>query len=117
MICMRKLSYEFKIPGRSIPEVYERFNRALTRHKSAGKVKFSGRKLSAEAMTNAVVLSFLDLTEAQQEQVLARYVPRFEAMLADEPAAGIPGLGNDVGGMVADAEAEAKSRRRRDGPA
>ena len=80
---MRKLSYEYKLPGRSLAEVYERFHGALTRHRTVGRVKFSGRKLSAEAMVNAVMLSFLDMDEAQQEVILAAYVPRFEAMLAD----------------------------------
>ncbi len=83
---MRKLSYDYKLPGRSLAEVYERFHGALNRHKAVGRVKFSGRKLSAEAMVNAVMLSFLDLDEGQQEAILASYVPRFEAMLADSPS-------------------------------
>lgn len=82
---MRKLSYDYKLPGRSLAEVYERFHGALNRHRAVGRVKFSGRKLSAEAMVNAVMLSFLDLDEGQQEVILAFYVPQFEAMLADRP--------------------------------
>lgn len=82
---MRKLSYDYKLPGRSLAEVYERFHGALNRHKAVGRVKFSGRKLSAEAMVNAVILSFLDLNEGQQEAILSAYVPRFEAMLAENP--------------------------------
>lgn len=81
---MRKLSYEFKLPGRSIPEVYERFNQSLTRHQGSGRVKFSGRKLSAEALVNAVMLHFLDMPHDAQAGIVARYVPAFEAMLAEE---------------------------------
>ncbi len=83
---MGKLSYEYKLPGRSLAEVYERFHGALNRHRAVGRVKFSGRKLSAEAMVNAVILSFLELDEGRQEAILSLYVPRFEAMLADGPA-------------------------------
>ena len=83
---MRKLSYEYKLPGRSLAEVYERFHGALNRHRALGRVRFSGRKLSAEAMVNAVILSFLDMDEGRQEAILASYVPRFEAMLAEGPA-------------------------------
>jgi hypothetical protein len=36
-------------------------------------------------MVNAVMLSFLDLNEGQQEAILATYVPQFEAMLANGP--------------------------------
>ncbi len=85
---MRKLSYEYKLPGRSLAEVYERFHGALNRHRAVGRVKFSGRKLSAEAMVNAVMLSFLDLDEGRQEAILASYVPQFEAMLAHGPPSG-----------------------------
>lgn len=86
MIVMRKLSYEYKLPGRSLAEVYERFHGALNRHRALGRVRFSGRKLSAEAMVNAVMLSFLDMDEGRQEAILASYVPRFEALLAEGPA-------------------------------
>src|ERR671921_867844 len=85
IIEMRKLSYDFKLPGRSLAEVYERFHGALNRHRAVGRIKFNGRKLSAEAMVNAVILSFLDLDEGQQEAILSTYVPRFEAMLTEGP--------------------------------
>jgi hypothetical protein len=83
MVGMRKLSYEYKIPGRSIAEVYDRFNQALLHHQKPGRVKFCGRKLSAEALTNAAALFFLDLSMDQQEEVLSRYVPQFEMMLSE----------------------------------
>jgi hypothetical protein len=82
---MRKLSYDYKLPGRSLAEVYERFHGSLNRHRAVGRVKFSGRKLSAEAMVNAVILSFLDLDEGEQEAILSTYVPQFEKMLAEDP--------------------------------
>jgi hypothetical protein len=83
MIAMRKLSYEYKLPGRSIPEVYERFSQSLIRHQGMGRIKFTGRKLSAEAVVNAVVMRFLDLPVDDQARVLAEYVPRFESMLIE----------------------------------
>jgi hypothetical protein len=87
---MRKLSYEYKLPGRSIPEVYERFNQSLIRHQGSGRTKFMARKLSAEALTNAIALHFLDLDFDEQERILALYVPRFEALLSAEPDADPP---------------------------
>ncbi len=89
---MRKLSDSYKIPGRSLPEVYERFNQALLRHQGPAGVKFCGRKLSAEAMTNAIAIHFLDMDFAAQEFILTEYVPRFERMLSEEgtPANGPP---------------------------
>ena len=39
MMGMAKLSYEFKLPGRSLPEVYERFVGALVRHQGARRVR------------------------------------------------------------------------------
>lgn len=81
MDLMEDLSYEYKLPGRSISTVHARFGHALTRHQSSGKIKFRGRKLSAEAVVNAVVLRFLDLSFQDQARVLAAYVPKFEQMM------------------------------------
>jgi hypothetical protein len=81
MTCMEDLSYEYKLPGRSIARVHERFSNALARHQSIGKTKFRGRKLSAEGMVNAIMLRFLDLTFQDQAKVLAAYVPKFEALM------------------------------------
>lgn len=84
MFDMKKLSYEFRIPGRSIEAVHNRFERSLLTHQQNRQIKFSGRKLSAEAFVNAIMLNFLDLPEEQQTAMLAREVSRFEAMLSDE---------------------------------
>ena len=83
---MPKMTYEYKLPNRSIPEVQERFLHTLVKHQGSGKTSFRGRKLSGEVLVNAVMLRFLDLTVADQAKILAVYVPRFEVMLDTEVA-------------------------------
>lgn len=84
MLLMRKLSYQDKLPSHSLPEIYERFNQALVRQKGRSQTRFLDRKLTAEAMLNAVVLHYLDLPAEQQGSILATYIPRLEALLRTE---------------------------------
>lgn len=89
MICMRQFSDEFRLRGRSLVEIWERYGTAVTRHQSIGRVKFHGKKITAEALTNAAVMAFLDMDEREQERLLAAYIPRIEALQLGElePAA------------------------------
>lgn len=87
MIDMRKLTQEYKLAARTAPEVYEAVNRLVSTVASEGRVKFRGRKIGVEALLNAVLLDFLDRAPGDQRELLARNVPRFEALLGDEPAA------------------------------
>lgn len=97
MNAMKDLTYTYKLPSRSIASIHERFNVALARHQS-GTTKFRGRKLTGEALMNAAMLRFLELSTEEQARVLAAYVPRFEAMLEDDgepgshPAPDVPTL-------------------------
>jgi hypothetical protein len=84
MHAMSKISTDYKLAGRSVQPIYERFQAALARFKGEGRIRFQTRKMTAEAMVNAVILRFLDLPFEDQERVLAEYVPRFEAMVNDQ---------------------------------
>jgi hypothetical protein len=98
MTLMSKISTDYKLAGRSVQPIYERFQASLARFKGEGRLRFQGRKLTAEAMVNAVILRFLDLNHSDQERVLAEYVPRFEAMLAgDDVAEKQHGEGEETG--------------------
>lgn len=80
----KKLSYRDKIPGRSIPEIADRFRDLLTRVQKSRELLFHGRKMTAEAVTNAVMLEFFDLSPDAQLDVMRRKVPQFEAMMNGE---------------------------------
>ena len=85
---MRKLSEQFKIPGRSLPEVLSRFDGLVSRQQSYVGRKWGDppRKVPAEVIANAIVLQFLDLDPADQDALLDRYVPELAELLrSDQP--------------------------------
>ena len=87
MTGMRNLEDSFKIPARSIPEITDRFATAVSRQKNIVRRPFGDRKkITAEVITNAVVLHFLTLSERQQDELLDRFVPALVSMLAGESA-------------------------------
>lgn len=90
MITMRKLSYEYRIPSRSIQEVYEDFMTTLARHQRNRSLRFNGRKLSAEVMLNGAVMHFLAMSPEAQRAALEAYVPKFETMLVEEEPPAVP---------------------------
>jgi hypothetical protein len=105
MICvMGKLSDTHKIPARTAPEILDAFNDALARFERARFPLFRRRKLTAEAMLSAVVLDFLDRTREDQDRIIARNVPRFEAILDGEADPGAGGRGNGQGGTSTNAD-------------
>jgi hypothetical protein len=81
----------YKIPSRTVRELYERFQDAHLVHRRDDRLRSADRVLSAEAMLNALVLRFLDLPEAEQRAILLEYVPVFQRLReADEARAGAP---------------------------
>lgn len=87
---MAKLSYEYKLPGRSVPEVHGRFEDALLAFQRVRDLKYGNRKITAEAFTNAVMMHFLDMGRDAQEAVLREYVPRFGALVGEEDDIPVP---------------------------
>lgn len=86
MARMAKLSYREKLPGRSVQAVRDLYDDALCLHQRARKIHFGGRRITAEAFTNAAMLWFLDHDFDEQERILMEYVPRFVAMVEADPA-------------------------------
>jgi hypothetical protein len=79
----RKLSHDFKLAARTAPEIYEVVNHLVLRAAADG-VKFRRRKIGVEAAVNAILLDFLDKTEAERLAVLVRNVSRFETLMEDD---------------------------------
>lgn len=104
---MGKLSYTEKIPSRSIPFVKERFGNALNFFQAGRRILYRGKQISGEALTNAVILHFLDLDRAEQEAILKQYVPIFEGLVAL-----IPEEGNVQGQAPATPTIDATPRKR-----
>lgn len=76
-----KRPYSAKIPGRSVPEVTGRYEALVSRQGGVRGLKFFGSKVTAEAVTSAIVLHFLSLTQEEQDAAFDRFVPEFEGML------------------------------------
>lgn len=89
MMGIKKLSYDYKLPSRSIAEVHDQLAEALARHQRGRSLLFNGRKLSAEGLMNAVLMHFLSLGDDDQRLILEAFIPKLESMLAEEdsPAA------------------------------
>lgn len=82
MLCMRKLSENYKIPGRSLPEITARFEASLSRQKNVVKrFLFKNKKVSGEVLTNAIVLHFLSLDDREQDEILNRHVAELGMLL------------------------------------
>jgi hypothetical protein len=87
MVGMRELSRQDRITARSLPELVEAIENAISAYGRSKAVRFRGRKLSREGFVNAAILALLELPAADQERALARAVARLEAILAsDQPA-------------------------------
>ena len=115
MACMAKISTDYKLAGRSVQPIYERFQASLARFKGEGRIRFQARKLTAEAMVNAVILRFLDLPHADQERVLDDYVPRFEALLSDDelPESKVPNA--TAASLIDDSRSPEPKRQKKSG--
>jgi hypothetical protein len=109
---MRNLDEKYKIPGRSIPEIVDRFEGLLSRQKNIVGRKFYDpkRKLPAEVLTNAIILHFLGMTASEQDAALDRYLPELDALMQDD-AGEVPAK-SVVVKHTADVSPQAKSRRR-----
>ena len=76
----KPLTHEFKFTARTSPGLWEAFNGLVNKAAMRG-IKFRGRKVGNEAILNAVVIRFLELSEAEQLIALNRGVSAFEAMM------------------------------------
>jgi hypothetical protein len=85
----RKLSHDFKLAARTAPEIYEAVNHLVLRAGSDG-LKFRRRKIGVEAAVNAILVDFLDRSEAERMAILVKNVPRFESILEDESSGKLP---------------------------
>lgn len=79
---MTKRTSEFNVQARSTSEIVEGLEVLRVRARAAG-VKSNGRKLSSEAMVNAIILAFLDLPKDRQIAALTSYVPVFEGQFGE----------------------------------
>lgn len=86
---MAKRTSEFNVQARSTAPIVEGLEVLRVRARAAG-VKSNGRKLSSEAMVNAILLAFLDLPREKQIEALTSYVPVFEGQFGDADADASP---------------------------
>lgn len=78
---MRKFTREEKLQADSREEIARCFKGAVLRLES--KVKFDRRKLRPGPFLNAMVIHFLEMTEADQEQFGQQVVAQMEQFLAE----------------------------------
>jgi hypothetical protein len=78
------LAQGYRLHSRSTAEVVERVENVLSRLNRRG-LKFRGRKTKLEPFINVLVMRFLALPADQQEAMMARDIPAFEAFLALPP--------------------------------
>ena len=83
LMARRKLKrdYATKIPGRSVAEVTERFENEVARQSGGRAMQFHGQKVTAEAITNAIVMHFLSLSQRERDEILDDYVAKFEEIV------------------------------------
>ncbi len=79
-----EFSDKYKLPARSIPEIRRAFGELVGRQE-ARELQIqtpsgTSRKVSKEAILNAIVMEFLDKPEAEQNESLNRYIPRVEQL-------------------------------------
>lgn len=80
-----KAEYTTKIPGSTVFEVRDRYETVFKRQiLRDDKVEFFDVQVTREAMTNAIVLHFLDLSQDQQDSIIRRYVKVFEGLTSLE---------------------------------
>jgi hypothetical protein len=83
LVDMAELSYDNQISTRSTPKVVQALDMLLAQLRGSGRVRFRSRRLSKEALVNAMCLMLADLDVAQVEALLAPHVARLEAILAE----------------------------------
>lgn len=81
MAGMRSLTRDHRLQALSVADITEPFEDAAL---ALGRVyEFNGRKLKAGPLLNAVVLRFLEMSEAERSAFAAEYLARLEARLAE----------------------------------
>jgi hypothetical protein len=81
-----ELTSKIRVVGRTSPEISEAFGRLVLAMERAG-LTFRNRKVTAEAVLNAIVIGFLDLPADQQEAAIRLGVERFGRNLMGTPLA------------------------------
>jgi hypothetical protein len=98
MICMAKLTNDHKIAFRTAPSIDRRVRQILLDLQEEGMKFRSGHgsrrtKLGVEAVMGAILVDFLDRTEAECREIVRGRLPEYEALLAggnEAPAAELP---------------------------
>jgi hypothetical protein len=80
----RRLSHDTRFVARTAPEILDGMKHLVHRAARAG-LKFRGRRVGMEGVLNAVILDFLAKPEAERLAILRANLPRFEAVMADDP--------------------------------
>lgn len=81
---MPELSYENQIAIRSTAKAVLALDNLVSALRASGRVRFRGRKVTKEAVVNAVWLWLADQSVDDVEQCLLTYVPRLEAILSGD---------------------------------
>jgi hypothetical protein len=82
MQAMKNFGYENQVAIRSTPAVVRELDRIVADMRASGRVRFKGRKITKEAVVNALILWVADQDQEAVEAVLAGPVARLEAILA-----------------------------------
>lgn len=77
-----KVNWETRVPSSTTFEVRGRYNREVGRQADDRKVKFFGAAVTKEAITNAILLHFLDLSEGERDAIFDRYMTAVEGLVA-----------------------------------
>jgi hypothetical protein len=80
----RRLSHDFRFVARTAPDILDGMKHLVHRAARAG-LKFRGRRVGMEGVLNAVILDYLAKPEAERLAILRANLPRFEAVMADDP--------------------------------
>ena len=76
------LARGYRLHSRSTAEIVEKVENLLSRLNRRG-MKFRGRKTKLEPFINVLVVEFLKLPPQQQDAMMLRLIPRFEAALVE----------------------------------
>ena len=77
-----KREYSTKIPGRSVPEISGPYELEVSRQSGVRMVRFFETKVTAEAITNAVMLYFMENPQSERDVILDEYLAKLETLLA-----------------------------------
>lgn len=91
----KKPSLTYRLAARSLPEVVAGMEAAVSRLGASRAVLFRGRKFSAEAFLNALVIRALTMPQAELERLLASGTADYERMIGGAP---LPSPGGESGG-------------------